>query len=372
MKKMFSVFIAVVLVFAMSVPAFAVSALDESGNFTSIDTFIADTVFSLSGVKFTAEQIEYLSDWVNSDNSVLYCYKKGKSYILTFLNVSLSSSFTYSGGMLLNSDFYDVLGVDTLSFVVRGVSHFPSSQVVSYEVGGSAFFASGSYFANSSVILGDDIKAIISNDKFTIEDDYGIFDGWISSYDPPPMRYEISIDYAYSDGTQAALPVSGKYFVGDTFNISSPVIDGYTPDIPTVSGTVLDDFSPVTDYHVVYRETPCKLTVNYSHEDGAQAAPPFIGHFEKGERYNISSPYLAGYLPNYPVISGTVSTSNSPDLVFDVVYRVDRSVIVSGDFEPLTKGLLETVSIVFMVCCSLYAFVLSIKCVVELLRSMTR
>lgn len=375
MKKALSFVLAMVLVFAMSVPALAVDVPDEN---TSYSTFSDYLNISLTHLNLDQKAKDFLSEWRNSGSNILLSEGDSRTYIVYFVIAPLTSTISYhsfyeNGSYVSYVTFSDdvrVLNAWSVNGSV-GIQNISSGKRVALCLGGIRLI-SGSYFVNTNSNWGDDVQSHMDTRKYTLTDSYGIFTGWESSFEIPAIRYSVNVDYSYTDGTQAAPPVSKKYYVGDSYNIPSPYIDGYTADIPIVVGTVSEISDTNISHQVVYRETPCRLTVNYRYEDGTQSAPPFIGHFEKGERYNISSPYLAGYLPNYPVISGTVSASDIPDLVFDVVYRVDRSVIVSGDFEPLTRGLIETVAVIFMVCCSLYAVVLSVKCVIELLLFMTR
>lgn len=390
MKKILSVVFAFVLVLAMSVPAFAVSAPDVIDDFTPVDAFAANTVvddntfspvteFDISNRTFSAEQISNLKEWVNSDSNVLFYiyHRPSDTYTLFFIIAPTSSNFTYT---IVEKTLYVFCSENSsvfshVQYTGSGGNGFsvirPPNPVVSH-FSTSFSFVSGTYFENAENPLSPEIAKLLDYNSFTIKDKYGIFDGWKSSLGSPPVQYDISVDYKYDNGVEAAPPVSGKYLVGDAYSFVSPVIDGYTPDISMVSGTVLDTFAPVTDYHVVYRETPCKLTINYLYEDGTQAAPSFVGHYGRGDGYNVLSPDLAGYLPKYPIIRGTVPTFGNADMVHNVVYRVDRSLITASDFGPLTSGLIKMVSAVFVSCCSVWVFFLSVKCVVELLLSMTR
>lgn len=372
MKKMLAVFLALVLIVSMSVPAFAFDVPNS-------DTFVVSTSdsigFDLTRITFNQETQDFLREWMNSSSNVLYAYSPDQLYFsLTFIIAPVTSTVHYS---FINNvsycSFSDNVRVLTLSsdvaYKVEDVSAgsriFPAGGEVSY-------FISGSYFANTSSVISDSVRARIDARNYTIKDSYGIFSDWESSFELPPVEYSVSVDYLYDDGSLASPPFLEKYFIGDSYDIPSPVLDGYTPDLAIISGTITDTTELITNYHVVYSETPCKLIVNYLYVDGSTAAPPFIGSYYKGEKYSVSSPRISGYLPDYSVISGTVPASDAADIVFDVVYRVDRSVITSGDFEPLTSGLIASVAVILMVCCSLYAILLSIKCVVELLRSMTR
>ena len=50
--------------------------------------------------------------------------------------------------------------------------------------------------------------------------------------------YILTISYVYEDGTAAAEAYTATLNYGDAYSVTSPVIDGYTPDMDIVSGTM--------------------------------------------------------------------------------------------------------------------------------------
>ena len=69
---------------------------------------------------------------------------------------------------------------------------------------------------------------------------------------------DITVKYVYEDGTEAAETYTATKNKGESYNVESPVIDGYEPDKATVSGTVENLLSieeTVTYKPVVEEET---------------------------------------------------------------------------------------------------------------------
>lgn len=74
-------------------------------------------------------------------------------------------------------------------------------------------------------ISGNDIKRIVTYTKEHVI---------------PAPKYNVVIHYVYEDGSQAANDYIGEYAEGETFSVTSPVIEGYNRDIAIVEGKVSD------------------------------------------------------------------------------------------------------------------------------------
>ena len=66
----------------------------------------------------------------------------------------------------------------------------------------------------------------------------------------------VTIYYLYADGTLAADTYKNMFEYGENFNINSPVIHGYVPDVPSVAGIATDD----VQYKVTYAAVPLRAT----------------------------------------------------------------------------------------------------------------
>ena len=53
-----------------------------------------------------------------------------------------------------------------------------------------------------------------------------------------PIKYTLTIDYVYLDGTTATPSHIESLAYGETYNVVSPPIDGFTPNPPIVTGTM--------------------------------------------------------------------------------------------------------------------------------------
>ena len=93
-----------------------------------------------------------------------------------------------------------------------------------------------------------------------------------TSDSPVPSSHTLTVNYQYSDGTQAAEPVTQSLETGAEYKIPSPAIEGYTPNILEVSGIMPDEDLSV---EVTYSKEVYRLTIQYQFEDGSQALPEY-------------------------------------------------------------------------------------------------
>ena len=64
----------------------------------------------------------------------------------------------------------------------------------------------------------------------------------------PVTRYTLTINYVYEDGTTAAPTHSSRHDNGYQYSVSSPSIEGYTPDQAVVSGTLTSNVTVTVVY----------------------------------------------------------------------------------------------------------------------------
>ena len=64
----------------------------------------------------------------------------------------------------------------------------------------------------------------------------------------PVTRYTLTINYVYEDGTTAAPTHSSRHDSGYQYSVSSPSIEGYTPDQAVVSGTLTSNVTVTVVY----------------------------------------------------------------------------------------------------------------------------
>lgn len=145
--------------------------------------------------------------------------------------------------------------------------------------------------------------------------------------DPEPT-YSVTVTYLYDDQTTAAEPYVKAFQTGESFEVPSPFIDGYKPDLDLITGTIVDsDLNYVVYYSKVPpvtppdpvdpAPTPHRVTIHYVYEDGTQAASSHIEELYPGDSFSVTSPTISNHTPDQPIINGTVDEN---DLEFTVVY----------------------------------------------------
>jgi hypothetical protein len=185
-----------------------------------------------------------------------------------------------------------------------------------------------------------------------------------------PVEYTLTINYQYTGGSQAATSVTRAVKYGESYSITSPVIDGYTPSQTTVSGTLPENKTVLVLYSAgqytgtfnIEGETPIvhryeygatiavpstgmtgytfsgwswscgsapttmpdedvfatgryiknsyTLTIHYVYATGGQAAQTVTQNVLYGDSYSVASPSLPGYTVNVATVTGVMGASN--------------------------------------------------------------
>lgn len=166
---------------------------------------------------------------------------------------------------------------------------------------------------------------------------------------PVGKEYKVQVNYVYENGAKAAEPYKGVFQEGDNFRIESPILYGYTASSNIISGVVAKQdleftvkytknqapVDPVAEDHTV--------TIKYVYaKDGSQAAADYVQTAQPGTQFNVVSPKITGYTPDYSVVSGTLGNM---DLTYTVTYSADKfdDPIIPGDITgtpttPTTPG----------------------------------
>ena len=94
------------------------------------------------------------------------------------------------------------------------------------------------------------------------------------------------ITYSYSDGSGQAFPSVDTYVaVGDSYSYDSPALEGYTPDIATVSGTI--EYFDVTEW---VRYAPNDYTITFVTNGGSDIDPytaPYKSQIPEKETHRL-------------------------------------------------------------------------------------
>ena len=142
--------------------------------------------------------------------------------------------------------------------------------------------------------------------------------------------HSLTIHYVYADNSEAHADVVNNYNFGVEYSVESPVIEGYTADITTVSGTMGNDNIEVVVTYTVNSHT---LTINYVFEDESEAANTHTETLNYQEEYEVASPELATYMPDQAIVSGTMGDE---DVTVTVTYTqivmdaIDNVVVCNG------------------------------------------
>lgn len=128
-----------------------------------------------------------------------------------------------------------------------------------------------------------------------------------------PVEYTVSIKYLYEDNSEAAPTYTKTLPIGSSYEVVSPEIENYTPDITTISGTIQNSS---IEYVVYYKrkpeiptpdETPKHtVIIKYVYEDGTPAAESHVAELEEGASYNVVSPTIDNYTPDQSQVEGTI------------------------------------------------------------------
>lgn len=120
-------------------------------------------------------------------------------------------------------------------------------------------------------------------------------------------KYDLTINYEFSDGTKASEPHTEKVLFNDKYEVTSPEIHGYTADKKAVSGTM--PASNVSE-KVVYTKNKHNLVIDYVYEDGTEAHTQYSGEYEYKDNYSIASPTIHGYTASETTVSGVMDDAN--------------------------------------------------------------
>ena len=136
-----------------------------------------------------------------------------------------------------------------------------------------------------------------------------------------PLMYTLTVNYIRENEDEPFQISKHRHEPGYSYNIASPVVEGYLPDVPRLFGSLDEDSEITVAYHV---ESFC-LTVHYRLLDGQAAAPDYHAEEVFGTEYSIPSPAVSGNVPVTEEISGVMP---GRDVEWTVFY-VDRSALVN-------------------------------------------
>lgn len=153
-----------------------------------------------------------------------------------------------------------------------------------------------------------------------------------------PKAYTVSVKYLYEDDTEAAPTYTEVLPIGGTYDVMSPEITNYLPDITKISGSIVDGNIEYTVYYKRIPEEPTPIetprhtiTVKYIYEDGTSAAESYTEELEEGNNYSINSPSIDTYEPDQAKVEGTIGDT---DIEHTVIYRKKEIILPIAPTEP--------------------------------------
>jgi len=122
-------------------------------------------------------------------------------------------------------------------------------------------------------------------------------------------EFTLTINFSMEEDIGITPPPSfvRKYKNGSTYTVTPPAIEGHTPSIESVTGTM-----PPNDLviDVVYSRNTYTIQVQYLYLNGSNAFPPQTFSFKYKDEYHIVPPQLTGFRVNPSEFRGTMQASN--------------------------------------------------------------
>lgn len=139
----------------------------------------------------------------------------------------------------------------------------------------------------------------------------------------------VTLTVKYLEGEEEILPrVKIVYKPGDTYYVASPTLPGYQADTETVKGTILEDKTVI----VRYKPLPKQLVIHYIYLDGSKASAEYEETILSGEKYDIPSPKIPGYIAKRVRVTGINPGRNEE---YTVLYVPEGTTVIDDPDTPL-------------------------------------
>jgi len=151
----------------------------------------------------------------------------------------------------------------------------------------------------------------------------------------------ITVNYNLPKGqTLQAHVETGK--IGDAYNIVSPTITGYTPDIPVVTGTYVNQDQT---FNVTYSPITVTVTIQHTGLDSATASafPAQTISGQYGDQFKVDAANIPGYTPDLATISGVFSADNDANMY--VITYTGKPAMVTINYTGANATLLQSVNL---------------------------
>lgn len=168
-------------------------------------------------------------------------------------------------------------------------------------------------------------KRITEESVVTTAGDHTLQAGW------KELEFSVTVRYVFEDGTEAAPSVGGLYAYGAIYEFISPQLDGYTADLPEVSGRVPAQNTVIT---VTYTANEYQLTIRFLYAgSGESAAADVVRMVPFGAHYEEVPPSIDGYYASVDLVSGTMPKENKVIIVY--YYEMQPEVFVTVEWGNL-------------------------------------
>jgi len=152
----------------------------------------------------------------------------------------------------------------------------------------------------------------------------------VQTPEPVAEEYRLTIRYWIGEvgGPRAANDFTAVYASGAAYNVTSPVLAGYTADSERVIGTIAAD----TTLDVVYTPEEYLLTIHYVYSDGSEARPTYRRTMAYGQEYAVLSPLVENHTVTIARVTGIMPARN---LTVTVRYLTNDEIIIEDYETPL-------------------------------------
>lgn len=151
------------------------------------------------------------------------------------------------------------------------------------------------------------------------------YTGKTSSGEELPTKYSLDVEYIIDSGDEGPNPaikapenIHQELEDGSHYQITSPEVDGFTPDISIVEGNIegSDAKWTVTYTKKTVPADKYTLTIHYVKPDGSKAFPDHVSEHAEGETISVDSPELEGYTRTPSTVKAVFEKSDIEEFVY--------------------------------------------------------
>lgn len=150
------------------------------------------------------------------------------------------------------------------------------------------------------------------------------------------QRFDLRVDYYLPNGQKAADTYTATCFYGDAYTIPSPTVEGYVPNIATVSGTVKTSLRIVVRYDV----PTYTVTVNFVDAYGNAVAESKTVSGKYGTAYEVTAPDVDGYdYKSKTVVRDGFYGNETVNVIYgksQYIFSADDITVQNADVQKLT------------------------------------